>query len=94
MNSVVAYDRNYSLFEVHKWISNTVGLDKDTFFKYPRYFFKCLKYFFKYPTAATKCYRVILGVKHLSSVAKPPCFDSILVRALPLGPPIITGLLP
>jgi len=40
------------------------------------------------------CYRVILGVKQSSSVAKPPCFDSILVRALPLGPPISTGLLP
>ena len=31
----------------------------------------------------TYCYRVVLGVKQLSSVAKPPCFDSILVRALP-----------
>ena len=40
------------------------------------------------------CYRVILGVKQSSSVAKPPCFDSILVRALPLGLPNSTGLLP
>ena len=44
--------------------------------------------------ADTKCYRAILGVKQSSSVAKPPCFDSILVRALPLSPPISTGLLP
>ena len=26
--------------------------------------------------ADTKCYRVVLGVKQLSSVAKPLCFDS------------------
>ena len=61
-----------SLFEVHKWISNTVGLDKDTFSKCLRYSFKYLKYFFKYPTAATKCCRVILGVEQSFSVAKPP----------------------
>ena len=34
--------------------------------------------------ADTKCYRAILGVKHLFSVAKPLCFN--LKSSLGLGP--------